>query len=149
MKLEQDKIVVLETNIDDMSPQVFDHVEDVFFAAGALDVFIEHIQMKKNRPAFKLSCIVTPDMTEKIASLILEETTSGGVRYYPMDRYKLPRKEEIRETSLGKIRIKIFELPSGQKRIMPEYEDCKKIAKKEKRPFNEVYRELLIKLENL
>ena len=143
MKLEQDRVVVLETNIDDMPSLVFEQVEDVLFKNGALDVWIEHIQMKKNRPAFKLSCIVTPEMAEKIAALILEETTSSGVRYTEIERYKLPRKDEVKQTSLGKVKVKIFELPSWKQRVVPEYEDVKKISDSSGSPFLEVYQKII------
>ncbi|MBU0580036.1 MAG: LarC family nickel insertion protein [Candidatus Margulisbacteria bacterium] len=143
MKLEKDIVIVLETNIDDMSPLFFEQVEEQLFNAGALDVWIEHIQMKKNRPAFKLSCIAPIGMQEKLVAIILEETTTSGVRFYEIGRYKLPRKEEKVKTSLGEVSIKIFTLPSGKTRKMPEYDDVKIISMKKKIPLKEVYQKII------
>jgi uncharacterized protein (DUF111 family) len=134
--------VILETNIDDMNPQVFEIVEEKLFAAGALDVWIEHIQMKKNRPAFKLSCLATAKLKEELAKIILEETTSLGVRFYVMERYVLKRTEKKIKTKYGPVRVKVVTLPSGKTRVMPEYEDCKRIAHMKNIPFIKVYNEM-------
>ena len=143
MSLLKDKITVLETNIDDMNPQVFAHVEDMLFQSGALDVWIETIQMKKNRPAFKFCCISPLDLSEKLASIILEETTSSGVRTYEVERFVLPRKIDQVDTPYGKVAVKIFTLPSGKARKVPEYEDCRKIAAEKKIPLIKIYSEIL------
>lgn len=143
MTIEKDKVVVIETNIDDMVPLAFEHVEEVLFRNGALDVFIENIQMKKNRPAFKLSCIVPVELKEKIATLILEETTTSGVRLYEVERYKLPRKNEKMDTIYGQVNIKIFTLPSGQTRKIPEYDDCRRIARENNKSFLTIYKDII------
>lgn len=144
MTLLKDTVIVLETNIDDMSPQIFEVVEEKLFAAGALDVWIEHIQMKKNRPAFKLSCLAAPGKKEELAAIILEETTSIGVRYYELGRFVLPRKEQIVKTKYGDAAVKVVTLPSGKTRVMPEYTSCKELARRNNMPYEDMYRELIL-----
>ncbi len=146
MALQKDTVVVLETNIDDMSPQLFESVEEKLFEAGAFDVWIEHIQMKKNRPAFKLCCISVPEKGECLASIIMEETTSIGVRFYEVERFVLPRKEQVMSTKFGEVAVKTVILPSGKTRTIPEYEACKELARKNDMSFLEVYQKLMAEL---
>ncbi len=139
-----DSIVVLETNTDDMSPLVFGYLFDRLFKAGALDVWITPIQMKKSRPAFQLSVLVGEALKERIAAIIFEETQAIGLRYYKADRLKLDRRIEKVSTKYGQIKVKISSGPSGHagaKTISPEYDDCAAIARKRRVPFKVVYDE--------
>ncbi len=137
-----EEITIAETNIDDMNPQLFEHVFERLFEAGALDVYIENIIMKKSRPAFKLTALCQSDDVQNISNIILSETTSLGIRMHSCSRIVLPRHIEKVTTKYGAIRVKISTLPDGEEKHMPEYEDCKKAAKKFKIPLQQVYKEI-------
>ncbi len=124
-------VIVIEANIDDMNPQIFDYVMERLFDAGAVDVVLQPVQMKKNRPAILLQCQVPWDKKDKAIDVILRETTTLGVRYYPVERKVLTRELRTIKTKSGRIRIKIAMDDKGKivKRI-PEYEDVKRLAKK-------------------
>jgi pyridinium-3,5-bisthiocarboxylic acid mononucleotide nickel chelatase len=125
-----DDVVQLETNIDDMNPQLYEHVIERLFAAGALDVWTQAATMKKGRPAVVLSALAPPQRAQALAAVMLAETTSIGVRQWIAHRVALPRRIETVETSLGPVRVKIVERPSGR-RARPEYEDVRAIARRD------------------
>ena len=125
---ESQGVTVIETNIDDLNPQFYETAMERLFAAGALDVFLTPIQMKKNRPGTLLSVICDPDLTEAIAAIILAETSTFGVRISRCERLCLDRRWEEVVTEFGKIRIKIGERDGGVITASPEYEDCKRAA---------------------
>jgi uncharacterized protein (TIGR00299 family) protein len=130
-------VTVLETNIDDMNPQVFEYVMERLFRAGALDVFLTQIIMKKGRPGIKLSVLCDEEKLEGLTGIILKETSSIGLRYYRTERRTLVREVKTLNTRLGKVRVKVSRTGDGEK-TSPEYEDCKKIAKKHRIPLIEV-----------
>ena len=136
--------VVVEANIDDMNPQIFDHVIDRLFAAGAVDVGLAAVQMKKNRPGVRLSALVPWDCKENVIDVMLAETTTFGVRYWPVERRVLTRKLVKEKVRGGAITFKVGRDSKGQiVKVLPEYEDVRKLARKSKRPLIEVYREAL------
>jgi len=126
--LIREKISLIETNIDDMNPQDYEIVIEKLFAASALDVWTENINMKKTRPGIKLCCLARPEDILKFSEIILKNTTSQGVRFSEFDRLRLKWRIEERETQLGKINFKITELNGEILREIPEYEDLKKIS---------------------
>jgi uncharacterized protein (TIGR00299 family) protein len=130
-----DHLVVMEANIDDSSPEILGYTLERLIAEGALDAWFTPIQMKKGRPAVMLSLLCFPTETDKFGNIILEETSSIGIRFYPVSRLALERRIEERETRFGKVRFKVTEL--GEK---PEYEDCRRIAMEKGLPLREVYR---------
>ncbi len=135
-----DQLYLLQTNLDDMpGEQLGSHLQDQLLSLGALDVFLTPIIMKKGRPGVKLEVLCSQAIRLDIANLILESTTSLGIRYLAVERQVLERSTELVTTSYGDIRIKVAKLPSGRKRAMPEYEDCKKIAASLNIPIQEVY----------
>ncbi|MFH1189475.1 MAG: nickel pincer cofactor biosynthesis protein LarC [Candidatus Omnitrophota bacterium] len=134
----RDDVVVVETNIDDMNPQHFEYVFEKLFSSGALDVYSSNIQMKKARPAVKLSAICAPEDLDKISSVIFSETTTIGVRFYTAGRFKLERRTVTAKTKYGRVRVKIIERPGGMPTAAPEYDDCKKLASAGKVPIREV-----------
>ncbi len=140
MAFDSDEIYVIETHIDDMNAELFGFLMELLLSAGALDVGHTPIQMKKNRPGVRLTVISPPDRLEELSRIILTESTAIGVRYYPAKRFKLERAVEERETSLGKMKVKV--LREGEKivRIAPEYEECRRIAREKGIPLIEVYR---------
>jgi len=141
---------VIETNIDDMNPEFYDYVIDKLFKVGAVDVFFAPINMKKNRPGILLSVITSIEYFDSVVRVLLEETSTLGVRYYDIDRVVLPRKQTTIMTPFGKVRVKIGGLDKSTRTISPEYEDCRKIALKKEIPVKRVYDEALkvaLKLE--
>jgi uncharacterized protein (TIGR00299 family) protein len=136
-----DQAIVLESNIDDMNPEFYEHLMDRLFQKGALDVSLAPLQMKKNRPATLLRVIAEEKDAELLTELILQESTTLGVRSYSVKRKKLPREVREVETRYGKVRVKV----SGEVRFQPEYDDCRRIALEKGVPIQEVYWEAMKK----
>lgn len=133
-----DTVLVVETNIDDMNPQYFEYVFERLFAAGALDVYSTTIQMKKTRPAFKLTVLCRQKDLEAISSTLFSQTTTIGVRFYEAGRFTLERKIVKVSTKYGKIGVKISSGPDGIRTVTPEYDDCVKIARSKKIPLRTI-----------
>lgn len=138
-----DEMVVLETNIDDMNPEIYDYVLDRLFAAGARDVSLSPIQMKKNRPGTLLRIIGEPSTRDRLAEIIFKETSTIGIRYYPVKRLVLKRVPLRLKTRFGSVWVKMIEEPDGEKRIVPEYEELKKLAEVKRIPLKRLYDEVL------
>jgi hypothetical protein len=136
-----DTVTVIEANIDDMNPQYFEYVFERLFAEGALDVFIAPIQMKKSRPAFKLTALCAPADAEKISAAIFAETTTIGVRLYEAGRFTLERRTVKVRTKYGEIKVKLARIPDGGLKISPEYDDCANAARRKKTPLKIVHEE--------
>ncbi len=136
---EQDAVIVIETNIDDMNPEIFGFVMERLFEDGALDVIWVPVFMKKSRPGTMVQVICKEADRDTLVERILSETTATGVRHYRAERTKLPRKFKEASTTYGKVRVKEVTGPAGQVFIIPEYEDCKKIALEQKVPLKVVY----------
>jgi pyridinium-3,5-bisthiocarboxylic acid mononucleotide nickel chelatase len=139
----QEEMLVIETNIDDMNPEFYDYVFDRLIDAGARDVFLSPIQMKKNRPGTLLRVIAEPKDRDTLARIILSETSTIGVRYYPVGRIILKRISEKLKTRHGIIRVKVVEELNGTRRVTPEYDDLKRIAAAKKIPLKLLYDELV------
>ncbi len=139
----QEQMLVIETNIDDMNPQFYDHVMERLFAAGARDVFLAPIQMKKSRPGTLLSVIAEPRDREKLARIIFHETSTIGIRHYPIGRIILQRESKKIKTRYGEVAVKIVEQPDGRKRAMPEYDDIKRIAAAKNLPIKLIHDEVM------
>jgi hypothetical protein len=135
-----ESVVVLETNIDDLNPQIYDHVMARLFMAGALDVFLSPIQMKKNRPGTLLRVICRPGDSGPLTGILLRETSTLGVRQQTMGRMSLPREFRVVTTPYGDVRIKIATLGDGTRRAAPEYDDCRRLAEATGAALREVYR---------
>lgn len=134
-----EKNVLLETNIDDMSPQILEYLTERLFKAGALDVFVTPIYMKKQRPAFTLSVLSPLSLASLLRTIIFEETTTLGIREYEVTKWVLPRTVTEIPTPWGTVRGKAV-TKHGRVVILPEYEDCKKIAAQTGLPLQEVFR---------
>ncbi|MDF2876567.1 MAG: larC 1 [Sporomusa sp.] len=120
--------LVVEANIDDQNPELYSYIMDKLFAAGALDVWLTPIIMKKGRPATKLSALLLEDCQAKIAEVILEETTSIGMRFYPVTRAIANREFIVVGLPWGDVKVKISSYQGKICNVAPEYEDCRKIA---------------------
>ncbi|BCS55551.1 nickel pincer cofactor biosynthesis protein LarC [Geobacter sp. SVR] len=135
-----DEVVVVETNIDDATPEVLGYAMERLLEEGALDVFFTPIQMKKNRPATLLSFLCRPEQLQGLAHLALAETSAIGLRYHHAARITLQRSVEERKTPLGPVRFKqVFE-EGRLLRCAPEYEDCRRVARERGIPLQEVMR---------
>jgi len=135
-------VTVLETNIDDMNPQFYDHIMESLLQAGALDVFLTPVQMKKNRPGTLLSVIIPRGQVEKLLDILFRESTTLGVRVSETRRLSLPRSFHLIKTKFGEIRVKVAHRGNSIIKMAPEYEDCKKAAKDYQVPLSQVYAEV-------
>ncbi|MDI6738945.1 MAG: nickel pincer cofactor biosynthesis protein LarC, partial [Candidatus Edwardsbacteria bacterium] len=136
-------LVLLETNIDDMNPQIYEHVMERLFAAGAAEVWLAPVYMKKSRPGIVLSALVPITFEGQSVNIIMAETTSLGVRRRLVERFVMPRKAALVRTKYGAIKGKIAELPDGTKRFMPEYESGRTAAQKHDLPLRAVQEEAI------
>jgi uncharacterized protein (TIGR00299 family) protein len=123
------KLWLLETNVDDMSPQVFGHVMERAFELGALDCYFTPIQMKKNRPGVLLSVLCGEAERETLSDLLFSETTTLGIRSYQVQRRALERRIVRVETQYGPIDVKVAQLNGHIVKEMPEYEQCRQAAR--------------------
>ncbi len=136
--LEQDSVAILETNIDDMNPQLFDFVMEKLFEAGALDVTLTPVQMKKNRPAVLVSAICPLQRREDCTRVLLQETTTIGVRWTLSHRLKARRQTLEVQTPFGMVRCKVACGLGGVLNASPEYEDCRRLAREHKVPLKQI-----------
>ncbi len=119
---------VLECNIDDMQPEQHGYLMDLLFDAGASDVWITPIIMKKSRPATTLSILCQPSKAMDMKTILFEQATTIGLREYPVQKNMLRREEKTVTTKLGEVRIKESYFNGKRVRVKPEFEDCKKLA---------------------
>ncbi|MBD3410202.1 MAG: nickel pincer cofactor biosynthesis protein LarC [Ignavibacteriales bacterium] len=124
----RDRVVVLETNVDDMNPQGVEALLERLFAEGALDVFTTPVSMKKGRPGLLITVLAAPAERERMADVLFRNTTTIGVRYREERRRVLPRRFETTIVEGVEARVKIAALPEGGERVAPEYDDAKKLA---------------------
>ncbi|MCC6544625.1 MAG: nickel pincer cofactor biosynthesis protein LarC [Nitrospirae bacterium] len=133
-----DEVCVIETNIDDMNPQVYEYLMDRLFDAGALDVYITPVVMKKSRPAQMLSAVADTERLNAMKEIIFRETTTIGVRVRKMSRFVLERDMKEVHLPYGTVRVKISGSSNGVCNIVPEYEDCKALAMKTGLPLRDI-----------
>jgi uncharacterized protein (TIGR00299 family) protein len=131
-------VSVIETNLDDMSPQIYGYFVEKALAAGALDVFSTAVQMKKNRPGVLLTILCEPAHTAKMMDLVFRETTTIGVRTYDMRRKILDREMVRVETQFGEVRMKVSRMNGSVLNATPEYDDCQRLAAEKGIPLKQV-----------
>lgn len=139
---------MLETNIDNMSGEVFSFIFPKLFDSGALDVFVTPIFMKKNRPASKLSVMCLYENKEALEKIVFSETTTIGIRNYELGRTELKREYITENTKYGTVTGKAVFLNGELIRYYPEYDECAAIAKERGIPFQNVYNDVLCELQN-
>jgi uncharacterized protein (TIGR00299 family) protein len=139
---ESDEVVVLETNVDDMSPELLPAVLDRALASGALDAFLIPVLMKKGRPGHLLTVLVEAERAAALAEVVFRETSSFGIRRSTRPRWKLARRGGEIESPWGPVRVKVGELGGGRTRVVPEYESCREISDRVGVPLQDVYREV-------
>ena len=133
-----ERIVVLECEIDDMNPQIFGVLMDRLYDAGALEVFYQPVQMKKNRPGTLVTIIAPPSKREALTTVIFRETTTIGVRFQEMQREPLDREIVTVDTPLGAVRFKVARHGGAVVNAAPEFDDCARIAAERGRPVKDV-----------
>lgn len=124
-----------------MSPEIYSYLVPHLFAAGALDVYLTNVIMKKNRPGIMLSVLAKEEDCDDLETLVLRETTTLGVRRYAVQRKALERKFITVDTTYGPVTVKVALLNGSVVKHAPEYEDCQRQAEHHKVPMREVYRE--------
>jgi hypothetical protein len=144
---EADTINIVETNIDDMSPQIYDLLMDKLLSIGALDVFMTPMVMKKSRPAVKLTVLTEPAKLEDVYACIFSETTTMGIRVSQANRKKLSREMVEVDTDYGKVSVKLGKIGDEIVKALPEYEDCKRLANEKNIPIIKIQQAALSKLK--
>jgi uncharacterized protein (DUF111 family) len=134
--------LITECNIDDMNPEFYDYLFEKLFEAGADDVFLTPIIMKKSRPASKLSVLHSVQLENVINTILLTETSTIGVRHYAVNKTVMDREIKTIDTKYGKVRVKSVLLNNKVLKFKPEYDDCVKIAKENNIPLRNVYEEI-------
>lgn len=140
---QTERMMQIETNLDDLSPQTYEYVMEQLFQVGAVDVALIPAVMKKSRPGVVLSCLAPEDLTDAVLEVLFQETTTLGVRLHEVCRHVLPRRIVPVTTQGGVVRMKVAAVGAGWEKAAPEYEDCKTIAKRTGRPLKTVMEEAL------
>jgi uncharacterized protein (TIGR00299 family) protein len=137
----KERVVVIETNIDDMNPQFYDYVMEKLLAMKVLEVFITPILMKKNRPGHLLTVICPSEMLASVIKFLFEETTTIGLRWHEEERAKADREIIPCQTKYGRIRFKVSRWEGKVVNLSPEYEDCKRLALEKGVPLKQIFEE--------
>jgi uncharacterized protein (TIGR00299 family) protein len=144
---EIESLVAMETTIDDMSPQLYEPLVERLLAAGALDVYLTPVVMKRSRPGTVLTALAHPELAERLAEVLFRETTTIGVRWSEVQRRRLPRELVRLPTTLGTVTFKISRLGGRVVTVTPEFEEVRRIADAQSRPVREVLE--AVRLEGL
>ena len=137
----QERVTVVETNIDDMNPQLYEYVMERLLEMGVQEVYLTPILMKKNRPATLLTVMCPSEKLPSITEFLLKETTTLGLRWHEEERNRADREILTLKTKHGRIRFKLARWEGGMVNLSPEYEDCKQLALKKRVPLKEVFEE--------
>jgi pyridinium-3,5-bisthiocarboxylic acid mononucleotide nickel chelatase len=141
---QTERMIQIDTNLDDLSPQTYEYIMEQLFQVGAVDVVLAPVVMKKSRPGILLSCLATEDRTDAVVEVLFQETTTLGVRLHEVRRRVLTRRFVSVTTQGGIVRMKVAEIGAGWEKAAPEYEDCKAIAQRTGRPLKTVMEEALM-----
>jgi uncharacterized protein (DUF111 family) len=137
-------IVQIETNIDDMNPQFYGPLTDKLLAAGALDVWLTPMQMKKGRPGVMLAILAPASTQRVVADIVMRETTTLGMRVHPVHRFEADREIQSVSTPFGVVQVKLKSWGGQVLGAMPEYEDCQRLAVAKNVPLRVIYESALI-----
>lgn len=139
----QEEVFVVETSLDDQNPELLDYVMERLFEAGALDVWMTPVHMKKNRSAVVLSALAAPAQRQAVADIILRETSTLGVRMWPVERRTLERAQVTVDVAGQPVLVKIGRLDNGSAKMAPEYDSVRAAARRTGRPALEIYNDAL------
>jgi len=137
--LESDSVVEIECNLDDSNPEWIPQAMQLILEAGAVDVYLTPITMKKGRPGFKITALAPAGAVAKVSTTILKHTTSLGVRYHELKRLKLRRDTRLVETPWGPVKVKEAYLDGQRVNAAPEYEDCQRLSESSGVPLKQIY----------
>ncbi len=137
-RFSKDAIYVVEANIDDMNPMIYETVFEKLYSSGALEVFLTPVQMKKIRPGILLTALIPKNKLAKTAEVIFRETTSFGIRYHEAGRLKLIRKKPADSDMRCGIKMNKGYIGKELVRVSPEYSDCRRLAAKKKVPLKNI-----------
>ncbi len=146
--VEQEPLLIVETNIDDLNPQVYPYLMERLFEAGVNDVYYQQIVMKKGRPGIMLSVLLESQLLNEVLKIIYSETTTLGVRVTETGRHKLKRDLVEKQTVFGAVKVKAVKKPDGNIVYYPEFEECKRIALNTHKPVAEVQKIIFNELNN-
>ncbi|HMS84141.1 MAG TPA: nickel pincer cofactor biosynthesis protein LarC [Nitrospira sp.] len=138
-----ERIMQIETNLDDLNPQIYEYVMERLFDLGAVDVALTPVIMKKSRPGVVLTCLTPKEQTNAVLEILFQETPTLGVRLQEVTRQVLPRRIVPVAIQGGTVRIKIAELGAGWDKAAPEYLDCQSLARRSGRPLKTIMEEAL------
>ena len=139
----EEEVIVLEANLDDLSPQIIGYLANQLLAEGALDVFTTSVQMKKGRPGTLLTVLAKPHDETSLRDLLFRESSTLGIRSRREKRLALARRYEMVQTAWGEVRMKIGSINGNDSQVAPEYEDCRRIASEKHLPLKNVMQEAL------
>jgi len=139
LKYGEERLLLIETNIDDMNPEVYPYVIEKLLSSGANDAYLVPIIMKKGRPGILLSVLVSESKLDNVLKIIFTQTTTLGVRVIEIKRRKLPREQREIETPFGRVKFKLVSIDNVE-RLIPEFEECKRIAEERNLPLIQVYK---------
>lgn len=138
---DEDHVVVVETNMDDINPQLIPHIIEKVISAGATDAYVTAVMMKKGRPGFLLTVLMSETIMEKVSNEIFAQSTTLGLRIQYVRRSKLRRDSKTIRTSFGDVKVKVSSV-DGKMRVAPEFEECKRIAGEKGMPLVEIMQRL-------
>jgi hypothetical protein len=141
MPAREERVMVVETNIDDMNPQFYDYIMEQMLEMGVKEVFLTPVFMKKNRPATLLTAICSLGQMPVVTEFLLRETTTIGLRWREERRERAERETRSFDTRYGKIRFKLARWEGTVINLSPEYEDCKKLATRTGVPLKDIFEE--------
>ncbi|CUS82672.1 hypothetical protein JGI7_00634 [Candidatus Kryptonium thompsonii] len=139
LKYDEEKLLLVETNIDDMNPEIYPYVVEKLLSSGANDAYLVPLIMKKGRPGILLSALVSESKLDHVLKVIFTQTTTLGVRIIEIRRKKLPRTQKEIDTPFGKVKFKLVSIDDVE-RLVPEFEECKRIAEERNLPLVQVYK---------
>lgn len=139
----REQLIQIDSNLDDMNPEIYPFVMESLFNAGALDVCLVPVQMKKNRPGIQIQILSEVEKAKHMREILFKETSTLGIKQQLIDRYSLPRRIDKVSTRFGLIRIKIAGEGTKNQKISPEFEDCQKAARENEIPIQQVFQEAI------
>lgn len=140
----REHLTVIETNVDDLNPELYEYVIERLFEAGARDVYLTPVHMKKNRPGIVLSVLCGDAERAAVTAIVLTETSTLGVRVHSVERVAVPRTVRTVHTPYGPVRVKVATAPDGTENVAPEYDDCRQRASERGVPLKRVYEAALV-----
>ncbi len=142
--IREENLIMLSANIDDSTPEIIGYLMEELFKARVLDAWVEPIYMKKNRPAFKIGVLCSRESEWEVINIMLMESTTLGVRREEIKRYSAGREVKTVRLPYGEVKVKVSTVEDREVNISPEFESCRRLAKKTKKPLKEIYQDAIL-----